>query len=58
MPPPKWPALSALPSTRVHLAFFDHGPLCAVTPSYEVGMRYWVNGVADEMRMDFGDFTS
>lgn len=51
----KWPVLSALPSTRVHLAFFDHGPN-AMTPSYEVGMRYWENGVADEMRMDFGDF--
>lgn len=51
----RWPALSALPSTRVHLGFFEHQP-GAMTPSYEVGMRYWENGVADEMRMDFGDF--
>jgi hypothetical protein len=25
-------------------------------PTYEVGMRYWENGVADDMQMDFGDF--
>ncbi|MBS0638560.1 MAG: DUF1849 family protein [Acetobacteraceae bacterium] len=53
--PTKWPALSALPSTRVHLSFFDHAPT-AITPAYEVGMRYWENGVADNMKMDFGDF--
>jgi hypothetical protein len=51
----KWPVLAALPSTRVRLAFFDHQP-SAMTPTYEVGMRYWENGVADEMQMDFGDF--
>jgi len=51
----KWPILSPLPSTRVHISFFDHGP-DAVTPSYEVGMRYWENGVADDMQMNFGDF--
>jgi EipB-like len=51
----KWPALSSLPSTRVHIAFFDHGP-AGVTPTYEVGMRYWENGVADDMKMNFGDF--
>jgi hypothetical protein len=51
----KWPVLSALPSTKVRLSFFDHGP-AAMTPSYEVGMRYWENGVADNMMMDFGDF--
>ncbi len=51
----KWPALSALPSTRVHLSFFDHKPN-AMLPTYEVGMRYWENGVADTMKMDFGDF--
>jgi hypothetical protein len=51
----KWPVLSLLPSTRVHIAFFDHGPE-AVTPSYEVAMRYWENGVADDMKMNFGDF--
>jgi len=50
-----WPALSALPSTRVRLAFFDRKP-GTITPNYEVGMRYWENGVADTMQMDFGDF--
>ena len=51
----KWAPLASLPSTKVHIAFFDHGPE-AVTPSYEVAMRYWENGVADDMKMNFGDF--
>ena len=25
-------------------------------PTYQVGMRYWENGVADNLQMDFGDF--
>jgi EipB-like len=53
--PTKYPALSALPSTRVRLAFFDRSAN-ASTPNYEVGMRYWENGVADDLAMDFGDF--
>ena len=51
----KWPALSKLPSGRVHVAFFDRDG-SAQTPDYEVGMRYWENGVADDLSMDFGDF--
>lgn len=51
----KWPALSVLPSSRVRLAFFDRKPN-TMLPNYEVGMRYWENGVADDMEMDFGDF--
>jgi hypothetical protein len=51
----KWPALVPLPSTRVNIAFFDHTK-SAVTPTYEVAMRYWENGVADDMKMNFGDF--
>jgi hypothetical protein len=50
-----YPALSDLPSTRVRLAFFDRQPGTS-TPNYEVAMRYWENGVADNMQMDFGDF--
>lgn len=50
-----YPMLSALPSTRVRLAFFDRKS-GGMTPAYEVGMRYWENGVADDMQMDFGDF--
>ncbi len=53
--PSKWPLLATLPSTRVHLSFFDHQPT-GMMPTYEVGMRYWENGVADDMQMDFGDF--
>ncbi len=53
--PTKWPALSSLPSTRVNISFFDHIK-SAITPTYEVAMRYWENGVADDMKMNFGDF--
>ena len=53
--PGKWPILASLPSTRVNIAFFDHGP-ATITPTYQVNMRYWENGVADEMKMNFGDF--
>jgi hypothetical protein len=51
----KFPMLSSLPSTRVRLAFFDRKTKSEV-PSYQVGMRYWENGVADNLQMDFGDF--
>jgi hypothetical protein len=52
----KWPDLASLPSTRVNISFFDHVK-AAITPTYEVAMRYWENGVADDMKMNFGDFT-
>ena len=51
----QFPLLASLPSTRVRLAFFDraaHGEV----PTYQVGMRYWENGVADNLQMDFGEF--
>jgi hypothetical protein len=51
----KWPVLSKLPSGRLHVAFFDR-TTTAEQPDYEVGMRYWENGVADDLAMDFGDF--
>ncbi len=51
----KYPILSGLPSTRVRLAFFDRATHSEV-PNYQVGMRYWDNGVADNLQMDFGDF--
>ena len=53
--PNKYAFLSSLPSTRVRLAFFDHEAKSEV-PTYQVGMRYWENGVADNLQMDFGDF--
>jgi hypothetical protein len=49
------PMLAPLSSTRVRIAFFDHAS-GAATPTYEAAMRYWENGVADAMLMDFGDF--
>jgi hypothetical protein len=51
----KYAFLSPLASTRVRIAFFDHAA-GSPTPTYEVAMRYWENGVADEMLMDFEDF--
>lgn len=50
-----WPALAKLSSGRVRIAFFDRD---SNNPQadYEVGMRYFVNGVADNLSMDFGDF--
>lgn len=51
----KWAALAAMPNTRVRLAFFDRTP-DTITPNYQVGMRYWENGVADDLQMDFGGF--
>ena len=53
--PTSWPALSALPSARVEIAFFGV-KADKMLPDYAVGMRYWTNGVADDLRMDFGDF--
>ena len=51
----QYPALAALPSGRVHIAFFDRAK-GTEEPDYQVAMRYWENGIADDLRMDFGDF--
>ena len=53
--PGKWPDLARLSSGQVHVAFFDRDA-ASQQPDYEVGMRYWDNGVADDLSMDFGDF--
>lgn len=50
-----WPALAPLPSTRVRIAFFDRES-GQQQPEYEVGLRYWENGIADQLSMDFGDY--
>ena len=50
-----YPQLAELPSGRVRVAFFPRNK-DAISPDYEVGMRYWSNGVADALNMDFGDF--
>jgi len=58
---PPYPSLANLPSGRVHVSFFDRNPKpsqekVAGSPDYEVGMRYFANGVADDLHMDFADF--
>ena len=49
------PELAGIASGRVRIAFFNRES-GAPQAEYEVGMRYFENGVADEMSMDFGDF--
>lgn len=55
-----FPMLSPLGSVRMRIAFFDRDAQSqgggATTPSYEVSLRYWENGVADDLQMDFRDF--
>ena len=53
--PHKYEVLSSLPSSRMRIAFFDRKK-GSTTPDYELGIRYWENGIADEISMDFGDF--
>lgn len=59
----RFPMLSPLGSVRMRIAFFEREPSGergaggASTPDYEVSLRYWENGVADEMKMDFGEFS-
>ena len=50
-----YPELGELPSGRVRVAFFSRAR-DAQQPDYEVGMRYWANGVANDLNMDFSDF--
>jgi hypothetical protein len=54
--PQAWPALSVLPFGHVHIAFFARDT-DDETPDYEIGMRYFANGVADALSMNFGDFS-
>jgi hypothetical protein len=54
--PFKYPSLSKLPSDTVNVSFFDHDSN-GEQPDYAVAMRYWINGVADDLKMNFGDFT-
>jgi hypothetical protein len=53
--PYKFPSLSALPSDKVSVSFYDHDS-DGEQPDYVVAMRYWINGVADDLKMDFGSF--
>ncbi len=49
------PTLTNQPAGRVHVAFFSRTP-DSILPDYEIGMRYFANGVSDMLDMDFGDF--
>ena len=57
----RFPALAKLGSARMRVAFFDRSPGAAgggaSAPDYEVGLRYYENGVADELQMEFGEFS-
>lgn len=59
-PNANFPLLAPLSSARMRIAFFDRNAGGqgggAATPDYEVSMRYFENGVADELKMDFGEF--
>ncbi|PWS36008.1 DUF1849 domain-containing protein [Falsiroseomonas bella] len=56
---PRFPMLADLSSARIRIAFFERGAAGsgASQPEYEVGLRYFENGVADEIVMDFGEFS-
>jgi hypothetical protein len=56
---PRFPLLANQGSSRMRIAFFERGAATtgASQPEYEVGLRYFENGVADEMVMDFGEFS-
>lgn len=54
-----FPLLERQGSGRMRIAFFERGGggSGASQPEYEVGLRYFENGVADDIIMDFGDFS-
>jgi hypothetical protein len=54
----RFPLLANQASARMRIAFFERGAATsgASQPEYEVGLRYFENGVADELVMDFGEF--
>ena len=49
-------ALTSRPSWRMRLAFFPVKAR-ASTPDYELGVRLFDNGVAEDFVLDYGDFT-
>jgi hypothetical protein len=55
----RFPLLAGKASARMRIAFFERGAATggASAPDYEVGLRYFENGVADDLVMDFGDFS-
>jgi len=55
----RFPLLANQASGRMRIAFFERGSgsAGASQPEYEVGLRYFENGVADDLVMDFGEFS-
>ncbi|CEF57252.1 EipB family protein [Acetobacter ghanensis] len=47
--------LQKLAAGHVHIAFYDRNAH-TMMPEYEMGMRYFANGVSDQLHLDFGDF--
>ncbi len=54
--PTNFSPLSKLPSLFVHIGYFDTDTT-QMLPDTLLSMRYWDNGVADGLLMDFGNFT-
>jgi hypothetical protein len=56
---PAFPLLANQAAGRLRIAFFERGAgtTGASQPEYEVGLRYFENGVADDIVMDFGEFS-
>jgi hypothetical protein len=50
-----WPALDAIPSTNVDIAFYERKN-SDETPDFRTSMRYFEDGVATDLVLDFGDF--
>jgi hypothetical protein len=50
-----WPALDGIASTDVDIAFFARKS-DDETPNFRTSMRYFENGVAADLVLDFGDF--
>jgi len=48
--------LAALPSLTVHMGYFAKDTT-QMLPDTLIAMRYWDNGVADALNLDFGNFT-
>ena len=54
--PTTFAPLSKLPSLLVHMGYFATDTT-QLLPDTLLSMRYWDNGVADQLLMDFGNFT-
>ncbi len=57
-----YPALAKLDSGKFHISFFERDAKASKdkpsgSPDYEVGMTYYGNGVANDLMMNFSDFT-